>query len=134
MSAPTTLQGLLQRNMPLVSVRLPQLMGFDQAPAVELAGEHAGQLMQLRAQLSGIGARIVEQDVYRIGCGRQVESMRDSINTAPDRDESENYMTHLATLLARDERLLAEAIADTERLLRVQAELNTRVDAAFGPV
>ena len=117
--------------MATVTVRMPQLMGFDQAPAVELAGEHAGQLMQLRAQLSWIGARIVEQDAYRIGCGRQVESMRDLIRTAPDRDESDNYMIHLATLLVTDERLLAEAIADTERLLRVQAELNTRVDVAF---
>ena len=87
--------------------------------------------MQVKAQLSRIGARIVEQEVYRIGCGRQVESMRDLINTAQYRDESDNYVAHLAAVLVRDERLLAEAIADTERLLRVQAELNTRVDAAF---
>ena len=49
----------------------------------------------------------------------------------PLRDESDNYMAHLATLLVRDEQILMEAIADTERLLGIQAELNTRIAAAF---
>ena len=131
LSAPTTLHGLLQRNMATVQVHMPQLVGYDQAQAIELAADQAGALMQLRAQLTAIGDRINEQDNYRISCGRQVERMRDLIATAPDRDETDRYVAHLGTLLARDELILVQALDDSEKLLRIQAELTARVDAAF---
>ena len=57
--------------------------------------------------------------------------MRDLIATAPARDETDEYVDHLGRLLARDELILVQAMDDTEKLLRVQTELNARVDAAF---
>ena len=131
LSAPTTLQGLLQRNMATVQARLPQLVGYDQGPEIELAAEQAGALMHMREQLSRIGDRITHQDAFRTGCGRQVELMRDLVATAPAREETDEYVDHLGRLLARDELTLVQALDDTEKLLRVQAELNARVDVAF---
>jgi hypothetical protein len=129
LSAPTTLQDLLQRNMATVQARMPQLMGYGQA--LELPPEQAGSLLQLRAQLAAIDERILEQDQYRISCGRQVERMRDLVFTAPDRDETDQYVAHLGDLLVRDELILSQALEDTEKLHRVQAELNERADAAL---
>jgi hypothetical protein len=57
--------------------------------------------------------------------------MRDLIATAPERDETDRYVAHLGTLLARDEMNLVHALDDTARLLRIQGELTARVDAAF---
>ena len=131
LSAPTTLHGLLQRNMATVQVHMPQIAGLEQAQAFELAPDQAGLLMQLRAQLTAIGDRITEQDNYQISCGRQVERMRDLIATAPERDETDRYVAHLGTLLARDEMILVRALDDTAKLLRIQGELTARVDAAF---
>lgn len=110
---------------------MPQLTDYDQAHEIELAADQASSLMQLRVQLTAINDRLVDQDNYQISCGRQVEKMRDLVSTAPESDESDRYVAHLGTLLARDELILAQALDDTEKLLRIQAELTAKVDAAF---
>ena len=85
--------------MAMITVRTPQLNdnkpqgGAGQGRVLD--NEQAGRIMQLRAQVTGIEDRIAEQDLFRTACARQVEQIQNLINTAQDRNESDQYAAHV---------------------------------------
>ena len=82
----------------MITVRTPQLQDDPHCgagPARVLDNEQAVLIMQLRAQVTGIEDRFVEQDIFRTACARQVEQIQNLINTAQDRNESDQYVAHL---------------------------------------
>ena len=139
-SAPATLNEMMQRNLDMVNRRSAiagrhVLPGQSSTTVQELDEvghavqiDQSMQLRELRNRLQHAQTTEAAHERHRVACSRHVEQMQLYVQAAIDRGEAEGYIVHVRSLLSASEERLVEAVSQVSALTDAREVLEGRLN------